>query len=291
MFKHTPGGDDISCAVALQLQKEMPEEDLDKEGSLERVYFEPEALPTVSISSDDDTDCAELDGEYDSERDSHVDMRMEDDVDAPESVDVDGDVDMERDSEDEEDAEEEDKKEEEVVNEDEEEAEDEDENNGKEPRTIGHGVMLNSSADNADTMRDNEPTVLPEQGQDIRGHTPWPQSVVTAPRPQTPEPHPRPRTPETHTLSGMEFLGDVMPHKPCPAAPTLWEAEEAGNTLDVDVEQQLLGESAAGDSLPEVPLPDVPFMDVPLPDVSLPDVPLPDVHLPDMRLDDSVGEV
>ena len=32
MVKHTPGGDDISCAVALQLQKEMSEADLDMEG-------------------------------------------------------------------------------------------------------------------------------------------------------------------------------------------------------------------------------------------------------------------
>ena len=30
--KQTPGGDDISCAVALQLQKEMSEADLDTEG-------------------------------------------------------------------------------------------------------------------------------------------------------------------------------------------------------------------------------------------------------------------
>jgi hypothetical protein len=42
-----------------------------------------------------------------------------------------------------------------------------------------------------------------------------------------------------------------MPHKPRPAARTLREAEAAGNTLDVDMEQQLLGESAGGDSLPD----------------------------------------
>jgi hypothetical protein len=53
----------------------------------------------------------------------------------------------------------------------------------------------------------------------------------------------------------------------------------------VDVDQQLLIESAGGDSLPDVPLPDVP-----LPDVTLPDVPLPDVPLPEARPDGSVGE-
>jgi len=72
----------------------------------------------------------------------------------------------------------------------------------------------------------------------------------------------------------------VTPQKPRPAALTLREAEAAGNTSDVDVEQQLLGESAGGDSLPDVPLPDVP----------LPDVPLPDVPLGEGRPDDSVGE-
>jgi len=74
-------------------------------------------------------------------------------------------------------------------------------------------------------------------------------------------------------------------------APTLQENEAAGNTSDVDVEQQLLGELAGGDGLtdgplPGVPLPDVPLPDVPLPDVPLPGVPLPDVPLPDFPLPD-----
>jgi len=76
----------------------------------------------------------------------------------------------------------------------------------------------------------------------------------------------------------MEFLGPVTLQKPRPAAPTLREAEAAGNTLDVDVDLQLLGESAGGDSLPAVPLPDVLLLDVPLPDVPLPDVPLPEAR-------------
>jgi len=48
----------------------------------------------MSSSSDVDTKCNESDGEYDSEHDSDVDIRMEDDVDAPDGVDLDGDVDM-----------------------------------------------------------------------------------------------------------------------------------------------------------------------------------------------------
>jgi len=47
--------------------------------------------------------------------------------------------------------------------------------------------------------------------------------------------------------------------------PTRREAETAGNRSDVDVDQQLLGESAGGDSLPNVPPPDDPLPDVPLP--------------------------
>jgi hypothetical protein len=90
----------------------------------------------------------------------------------------------------------------------------------------------------------------------------------------------RPRTPDTHTLSGLEFLGLVTPQKPRQAAPTLREAERAGNTLDVDAEQQLLGELVGGDTSPDVPLPDVPLRDVRL----------PDVPIPEACLDGSVGE-
>jgi hypothetical protein len=111
---------------------------------------------------------------------------------------------MESDGEDEEDEEEEDEKEE---DEKEEEVVDEDEDNGKEPRTIGQGEMLNTSADDADTMVDDQPNVLSEQGQKLRDHTPRPQPPAPAPRAHTPEPCPRPRTPETHTLSGLEFWG------------------------------------------------------------------------------------
>ena len=58
--------------------------------------------------------------------------------------------------------------------------------------------------------------------------------------------------------------------KPRPAVPNLREVEAAGNTSDVDVDQQPLSESLGGDSLPDVPLANVP--------------------LPGARPDGSVGE-
>jgi len=75
-------------------------------------------------------------------------------------------------------------------------------------------------------------------------------------------------------------FGACDPAKPRPAAPTLREAEAAGNTSDVDVEQQLLRESAGGNNLSDIPLPDVP----------LPDVPLPNLSLHEAGLDGSVGD-
>jgi hypothetical protein len=73
---------------------------------------------------------------------------------------------------------------------DEDEEEDEDEDNGKEPWTIGQEEMVNTSADDADTLVDNQPTVLPEQGQQMHEHTPRPQPPAPAPGPQTLEPRP-----------------------------------------------------------------------------------------------------
>jgi hypothetical protein len=205
-------------------------------------------------------------------------MRMEDDVDAPDSVDLDSDVDMERDGEDEQHEEEEDEKEVVVVDEDEE--EDEDEDNGKEPQTIGQGEMVNTPADNADTAVDDQPTMLAEQGQEMREHTPRPQLPAPALLPRTLKPRPQPRTPETNTLSGLEFSELLTPQKPRPATQSLREADAAGNILNVDVEEQLLGESAVGNILPDDPLPNAP----------LPDDPLPDVPHPEVCPDDSVGE-
>jgi hypothetical protein len=188
-------------------------------------------------------------------------------VDAPEGVDLDRDVDMERDGDDEEEEDEktEDEEEEEVY---EDEEEDKDEDDGKEPQTIGQGEMVNTSAEDVDTMVEDQPIVLPEQCQETDERTPRPQPPAPAPRPQTPDPRPRPRTPETHPLSGLEHLGIVTPQKPRPAVPTQREAEAAGNTSDVNVDQQQLIESAGGESLPDVPLPDVTDHDVPLAETS-----------------------
>ena len=76
---------------------------------------------------------------------------MEDDIDAPDSIDLDGDVHMERDGDD---------KEEEDEEEEDEEEEDENGDDGKEPRMIGQGAMVIPSADDVDTMVDNQPIVL-----------------------------------------------------------------------------------------------------------------------------------
>jgi hypothetical protein len=74
----------------------------------------------------------------------------------------------------------------------------------------------------------------------------------------------------------------VTPQKARLAVPTLREPEAAGHSSKVDVhvnvDQELLIESAGGDSLPDVPPPDVSLLDIPLPNVPLPDVPLPEAH-------------
>ena len=172
-------------------------------------------------------------------------------MDTPDGADLDGNVDMERDGDDdeEEDEEEEDKDEE----------EDEDEDNGREPRMIGQQEMVNTSADDADTMVVDQPIVLPEHGLEMSHHTPQPEPPVPAPRPPTPEARPRPRTPETHPLPRLEQLGLVTSHKHRPAGPSLRDAQTASNTLDVDVDQRLLSELSGGDSLPNVPLPNAPL--------------------------------
>jgi hypothetical protein len=77
-----------------------------------------------------------------------------------------------------------------VEEEDEDEEEDNDDNDGKKPRKIGHGEMVNISADDADTMLDVELSVLPEQGQQTPKHSPRPQPLALSARPQTPQPPP-----------------------------------------------------------------------------------------------------
>jgi hypothetical protein len=41
--------------------------------------------------------------------------------------------------------------------------------------------MVDTLADHADTMVDDQPTVLPEQGQKMCQHTPWSQPPACAP--------------------------------------------------------------------------------------------------------------
>jgi len=124
---------------------------------------------------------------------------------------------------------------------------------------IGQGGMVNTSADVINIMVDDEPTVLPEQGQKIPEHTLQPQPLVPAQRAQTPETRPWPRNPQTHALGALQHWGLVTPQKRRPAVASLSDAESAGNTSDVDVDQVLHGELAGGDSLPDIHLPDAPL--------------------------------
>jgi hypothetical protein len=81
----------------------------------------------------------------------------------------------------------------------------------------------------------------------------------------------------------------VTPQKLRPAVPTLREAETAGNTSDVDVDQQMWIELAGDNGLPDVLLPNDPLPDDPLPDVPLPNVPLPNLPLSEALPDASIG--
>jgi len=111
---------------------------------------------------------------------------------------------MERDGDIDEEEGEENEDENEVEEEDEDEEEDQAEDDGKEPRTLGQGEMVNTLADDVDTMVYDQPIVLPEQGQMMSENTPRPQPPAPTPRPQIPETRPRPQTQETHPLSGLE---------------------------------------------------------------------------------------
>jgi hypothetical protein len=73
---------------------------------------------------------------------------------------------------------------------DEDEEEDKDEDDGKEPRTIGQGEIINTLAYYVDTMVDDQPIVLPEQCQEMRQHTPRPQPLEPAPQLHTLETRP-----------------------------------------------------------------------------------------------------
>jgi len=168
-----------------------------------------------------------------------VDIPGQDDVDAPYGIDLDSDVDMERDGDDEveEDDEEDDEDKEDDEDEEDDDDEDEDEDDGKEPRMIGQGEMVHSSADDVDAMVEDQLIVLPEEGQEMREHCPQPHPLAPAPRPETLESLPWPQPPQPHPLSGLEILWCVRLQNPGPAVPTLPEAEAAGISWDVDVDQ------------------------------------------------------
>jgi hypothetical protein len=87
-------------------------------------------------------------------------MGMQDDVETPDGIDLDDNVNMEivGDNADEEDEEKDDEEEEE---DDEDEVEDEDADDGEEPQIIGQGEMVNTLADNVDTIVADEPIMLP----------------------------------------------------------------------------------------------------------------------------------
>jgi len=81
--------------------------------------------------------------------------------------------------------------------------------------------MVNTLADDVDTMVYDQPIAVHVPGQEMSEHTPRPQPLGPtqrpqpagpAPRPRTREPHPRPLTPETHplgALAGGDILADV----------------------------------------------------------------------------------
>jgi hypothetical protein len=76
---------------------------------------------------------------------------------------------------------------------------------------MGEREMINTSADDTDTMVDDQPSALPKHAQEMLENTPWVQALAPTAQPETPEPHTRQQTPETHTPSGLEFLGLVTP--------------------------------------------------------------------------------
>ena len=79
----------------MQLQKALNEAYSDTGAYIERVYCELEVSAAMSISSDEDPDSTELNGECDSEHDPDEAIRMKDDGDLLDGVDLAGDVGME----------------------------------------------------------------------------------------------------------------------------------------------------------------------------------------------------
>jgi len=106
-------------------------------------------------------------------------------------------------------------------------------------------------------MVDNYPIPISKKSQEMWEHTPWPQPPVPAPWLPTLDPRPSPWSLENFTFCVLELFGLLMLQNPHLAVPTLNEAEAAGTTSHVDVDQQPLGESAGGNRLPNVLLPSI----------------------------------
>jgi len=81
--------------------------------------------------------------------------------------------------------------------------------------------MVNSSADDADPIGDDQAILLPEQGPEMREYTPRAKRSAPALWPQTLDPRQLPRTAETHPLSHMEHFWLVLALKNRPVVPTL----------------------------------------------------------------------
>jgi len=143
-------------------------------------------------------------------------------------------MDRDGDNEQKQDEEEEDEEEE---DDDENKEEDEDEDNGIEPWPIGQGEMVNTSAANVDTMVEDQPSLVPEQGQVMREHTPWPELPAPALWPHNLGPCRWPWFPETHPLSRLECLGLAMPERPRMIALTLRDSEALWNMSHGNVHQ------------------------------------------------------
>ena len=73
---------------------------------------------------------------------------------------------------------------------DKDEEEDKNKDDGKKPRTIRQGEMVNTLANTVDTMVDEQPIVIPEQGQEMCNHTLWIPPPAHTPPPDTAEPCP-----------------------------------------------------------------------------------------------------
>jgi hypothetical protein len=81
--------------------------------------------------------------------------------------------------------------------------------------------MVNTSADNVDTMVHNQPIVLREQCHEMREHTPLPKPPALAAQRTTLAPRPRPKTLQAHPLSGWVDVGLVTLQNSRPALPSL----------------------------------------------------------------------